>query len=119
MKRLALLVIAGAAACGSVPDLGGGIVALEVRTPDTLRLAVGATLTLHARALDLQGDSVAADIFWRTPDTALVTLDTVRGTIVARTNTGVARIQARVSSLVSNIIQITLSDTTAGLRRTP
>lgn len=113
MKWLALLSIAAAAACGSLPDQGGGVVALEVAGSPTATLIVGQSLTLHARALDIQGDSVAADVFWRTPDTALVSLDTAGGVVVARTNRGTARVQARVGTLLSNVVSITLRDSTS------
>ena len=116
MKWIAVLSLAATTACGSLTDQGGGVVALEVTGPTTLSLGVGQSLALHARALDIQGDSVAADLFWRTPDTALVTLDTVRGIVVARTNSGTARIQARVGTLVSNVISITLRDSTTTVR---
>ena len=119
MKWSALVVIAAAAACGSLPDQGGGIVALEVLAPDSPSLIVGHSLTLHARALDLRGDSVAAEIYWRTPDTALVSLDSVRGVIIARSKVGTARIQARVGTLLSNIVLITLRDVASTLRGSP
>jgi len=116
VKWIAVLSLAATTACGSLTDQGGGVVALEVTGVSTPTLAVGHSLTLHARALDIQGDSVAADLFWRTPDTALVTLDTVRGVVVARTNSGTARVQARVGTLLSNVISITLRDSTTSVR---
>jgi hypothetical protein len=110
---LALLSVALAAACGSLPDSGDGVVSLQVTSPTTLTLPIGRTITLHAVALDIQGDAVpSAMIYWRTPDTALVTLDSVAGTVIARTNSGSARFQARVGTLLSDPIALTLSDTT-------
>jgi hypothetical protein len=96
-------------------------VALEIRIPDST-LVINQSLTLHARAIDLHGDSVAAaQIFWRTPDTALITLDTVLGTVVARVNSGNARVQARVGTLLSGILTIGLRDSTTspGIRTAP
>ena len=116
MKWITILSLAAITGCGSLTDQGGGVVALEVTGLTNLPLTVGQSLTLHARALDIQGDSVAADLFWRTPDTALVTLDTVRGVVFARTNTGIARVQARVGALLSNVISITLRDSTTSVR---
>lgn len=121
MKRtMVFLAAAAAIGCGSLPDQGGGIVALEIRIPDST-LVINDTLTLHARAIDLNGDSVDAKIFWRTPDTALISLDTVVGTVVARVGSGNARVQARTGTLLSGILSIGLRDSTAstGLRTRP
>jgi hypothetical protein len=109
-----MLFLAAAAAigCGSLPDQGGGIVALEIRIPDST-LIISHTLTLHARAVDLNGDSVDAPIFWRTLDTTLISLDTVTGTVVALAKSGNARVQARTGTLLSGILNIGLRDSTA------
>jgi hypothetical protein len=119
MKRVAvLLVVLATTACGSLPDAGDSIVSLQLDLPASLALAMNHSLTLHAVALDLQGDPVATPIYWRTADTALVALDSVQGTITARVNTGTARIQARVGTLLSDIVNITLiPDTTASSLR--
>jgi hypothetical protein len=115
-------MVAGVAfACSGLPASGNGIVALVVETPDSLNLTVGDSLKLRAHAENLQGDSVAADILWSTPDTALITVDAF-GTITDRLDTSAtARVQASTGTLVSNIVSITLRDTTttAGLRARP
>jgi hypothetical protein len=120
IRWAALLAVAAVAACGSLPDQGNGIVALEIRIPDST-LAINHSDTLHARAVNLQGDSVPAAVFWRTPDTALITLDSVTGVVVALTNTGSARVQARTGTLLSDILSIGLRDSTiaTGIRATP
>lgn len=120
IRRAALLALAMTAACGSLPDQGNGVVALEIRIPDST-LAVNHSLTLHARAVNLQGDSVDATIFWRTPDTTLISLDSVTGVVVALVNSGSARVQARTGTLVSDILSIGLRDSTiaTGIRATP
>lgn len=114
MTRIVLsLAIVTLAACSSLPDAGGGIVALEIIPPDTLTVTIGRPLTLHARALDIHGDSVAAQIFWRTPDTTFVALDSVLG-VLAGKSVGSARVQARVGTLSSDILTFTVrADTTA------
>ncbi|MGH7524641.1 MAG: hypothetical protein ACREK8_10070 [Gemmatimonadales bacterium] len=134
MKRTILLLAVGAAAaCGSLPDAGNGVVALRISTPDTLNgvgcpsstsclLPSGDTLTLQARALNLNGDSVAATIVWTTPDTALIVVGAATGVITSLSDTGgVARVQAGVGTLHSLIISITLvkdtTTTTPGLRQ--
>ncbi|HEY3934797.1 MAG TPA: hypothetical protein VGL65_09290 [Gemmatimonadales bacterium] len=123
MKRwpIAVMVAGVAFACSGLPASGNGIVALVVETPDSLNLTVGDSLKLRAHAENLQGDSVAADILWSTPDTALITVDAF-GTITDRLDTSAtARVQASTGTLVSNIVSITLRDTTttAGLRARP
>jgi hypothetical protein len=120
---MALLTVAAAAACSALPDAGNGVVQLQVFKPDSLFLYPGSSLTLRARALNLNGDSVAATILWRTPDTALVTVDATSGLVTSRSDTGgIARVQASVGTLLSDIISITLRrDTTTvpGLRGRP
>jgi len=112
-RRLAVTGLALLVACASLPDAGNGAVALEVQTPAATSLAIGSTLALHARALNLQGDSVAdAVIVWHTPDTALVRLDTALGLVFGRATSGVARIQAQTGTLLSNVINLTLRDST-------
>ncbi|MEO5799892.1 MAG: hypothetical protein ABIZ70_00360 [Gemmatimonadales bacterium] len=108
-RRLALcVVLAAAAACSALPATGDGIVALEIRFSPPLTLRLGQTLTLPARAVNQQGDSVAAEIRWGTPDTAAVAVDSVTGAILARLGTGTARVQAHVGTLHSDLISITL-----------
>lgn len=109
MRRVAALAfVAAVAACSSLPSTGDGIVALQVIAPPSLTLKQGQSLTLHARALDQHGDSVAAEIRWRTPDTAAVTVDSVLGTVTAKVGTGTARVQAAVGTLRSDLLNIAL-----------
>lgn len=121
MTRAVLtLALVTLAACGSLPDAGGGIVALQIFPPDTLAVKIGHADTLHARALDIRGDTVAATIFWRTPDTAFVTLDSVGGVLTGK-SVGSARVQARTGTLVSDIITFAVqaADTTTTIRQRP
>lgn len=114
---MALLVLA---ACSSLPDAGNGIVGLEIQTPDAaaLTLMVGDTVRLHARALNLHGDPVAADIIWRTPDTTLITIDSLQGLVTSiRDTSTTARVQASVGSLVSGFILVTLRAVPASILR--
>jgi hypothetical protein len=119
---LAAALIGSVAACGSLPDAGSGVVQLQLLLPDSLFLYPGQSLTLRARALDLAGDSVAtAPIFWRTPDTALVALDSVSGVVTSLHDTASsARVQARSGTLVSDFVIIALrKDTTTSSLRAP
>lgn len=109
MKTLVLLLLIGiAAGCSTLPATGDGIVALEVTTPTRLTLRNGDSLTMHARALNIDGDSVEATIIWQTPDTAAISVDSLRGVVVALKATGTGRVQARVGSLRSDLVPITL-----------
>lgn len=120
MRRAAAAIIAMTAACSSLPDAGDGVVALEIQQPASLTLMVPESITLQARALDGNGDPVAAEVIWRTPDTTFIALDSVLGTVVAR-SAGTARVQARVGTLTSDIMVLTIKpDTTtlpSGLRQ--
>ncbi len=95
--------------CSSLPTTGSGIVAIEVRTPSSLTLRLGDSVTLHARALNQQGDSVAGVIRWFTVDTAAVTVDSIRGVVTPRQSTGTARVQASVGTLHSDPLTLLLA----------
>jgi hypothetical protein len=126
MKSAALLLAIGAvAACSSIPDAGNGVVELVLTIPDSLVVIVDSgSVTLHARALDIHGDSVAsAPIFWETPDTMYVTLDSVTGVMTGKA-VGSARVQARTGTLISDdnlAFTVRAPDTNAviGIRRRP
>ena len=127
MRRVAALLTVGAiAACSSLPDAGNGVVQLQVFTPDSLFLYQDSSLTLRAVAFNLNGDSVATPILWRTPDTNLVAVDATSGLVTSKLDTmATARVQASAGTLLSSIISIGLrptpADTTtpSGLRARP
>jgi hypothetical protein len=84
----------------------------------------GVTIVPIARPLNGFGDSIAADVVWATPDTAnLAVLDSATGATRARQPPS-GRLQARVGSLRSNFVTVTIrpqADTvfaTAALRDT-
>ncbi len=78
------------------------MVALEVFFPDSGRLEVGDTLHPQARALDGRGDAVAAQVYWTSLDTAIVTVvDSATGVTLAKA-VGTGRLQARFAGLRSN-----------------
>jgi hypothetical protein len=94
--------------CSSLSPDFNQIVAIEVSLPYSGNLELRDTLLPHARALDGRGDSVAATIYWRAIDTALVTvLDTTTGATRGKA-IGTGAIQARVGNLHSNPIVITI-----------
>jgi|CXWL01.1.fsa_nt_gi hypothetical protein len=111
MKVKGLIVAIGAVAltaCSALPADGDGVVAIELRTQSPLSLALGQQVTLRARALNQQGDSVASVLRWYTADTALLLLDSMTGQLEGRAPTGTARVQAAVGTLRSDPISITL-----------
>jgi hypothetical protein len=94
-----------AAGCSNLTGEGGAV-GLEIRIPRPPVVEVGQTIVLHARALNGQGDSVAAPVIWVTPDTT-VTL-TPDGRLTGRTGGQTARVQAQVDTLVSDFVTFTV-----------
>jgi hypothetical protein len=105
-RAAAALCLAAAAACSDVTASDGGIVALEIRSPLAATVEAGDTLRLRARALDRNGDSVAADITWRTPD-ATLSVDPATG-LVTGVSAGAGRVQAIEGSLVSDFVTVSV-----------
>lgn len=92
----------GGAACGQLGTDLNQVVALEVFLPDSGRAEVGDTVLLSARALNGHGDSVAAQIYWSSLDTAIVAVvDSTTGATFAKA-VGTGRVQARFGGLRSN-----------------
>ena len=109
MRVLALLcAVSILAACSALPADGDGVVAIEVLTTSPVSLRLGQQVTLRARALNQQGDSVPSVIRWYTADTALLVLDSTGGVLAGRAAAGSARVQAAVGSLRSDPIAVTL-----------
>lgn len=94
--------------CSNLPSTAGGIVALEIRLPSPPALEQNDTLVLRARALDENGDSVAAQVYWRTLDDTLVTLVDSVGIVTTSRTAGAPRLQAHVGSLRSEIVTLTI-----------
>ena len=101
-RSLVLLGIAALLACGKLGTDLDSVVALEIVLPDSGRIAVGDTLRPSARALNGRGDSVAAEIFWSSLDTAIIAvLDSATGKTLGKA-VGTGRLQARTGPLRSN-----------------
>lgn len=107
MNRPSLLLAALAVAgCSSLGE-SGSAVAIEVITPSPAVVEVGDTITLHARVLDQQGDSLAgATIRWRTVSVN-ISLDSVTGRLSGDSGT-TAQVQAVSGSLVSSPVTFTV-----------
>lgn len=104
MSRRALpLVIALLVGCSNLEEGAGGVVGLEIRNPDLLTIEVGETLDLSARALDQNGDSVAAEITWQAPDPTM-TVDPLSG-VITGVSPGTGRVQAFAGLLASPLVQ--------------
>jgi hypothetical protein len=102
VRRALPLIAAAVVGCSNITDVGNGVVALEVRVPARLELEVGDTVQLSARALDRNGDSVAAEIAWASPDTTVGVVAST-GQVTGRTP-GTGRVQATQGTLVSDFL---------------
>jgi hypothetical protein len=100
------LLGAVALGCSGLTEGEAGVVALEVRVPSPPTLEIGETLQLSARPLDKNGDSVAAAVIWRSPDTT-VSVDSISGLVIGNV-AGTARVQASVGSLSSDLVNLTV-----------
>lgn len=114
MRWRAVALIPTLLSCSDLSGTAGGVVALELRLPTPAVVEQHDTLVLVARALDADGDAVAADIFWRSPDSILLVDST--GLVTTDSASGSGRVQARTGSLLSELVQLEIhrrSDTLA------
>jgi hypothetical protein len=88
--------------CSGLTEGAGGVVGLEIRTPELRTIEVGEALALSARALDKNGDSVETEITWRAPDPTL-TVDGQTG-VITGISPGTGRVQAFAGSLASALV---------------
>lgn len=101
----ALLAGAAIAACSHLSS-GTSPVAIQLVLRQPYELETGDTVQLRAFALDEAGDSVAASIIWRAPDTT-VTVDSLTGRATAAYPNTTGRLQARTGTLVSDVVTFT------------
>ncbi len=106
IRALPLLAVA-ALGCSNLTDAGDGVVALDVTVPARLVVEVGDTIQLRARALDRNGDSVAAAITWHTPDSTIA-VDSLTGRATGLLGGLPGKIQAAEGALVSDFLQFTV-----------
>ncbi len=107
--RITLAAIGLLAGCSKLPTTTDGVIGIEILVPASLTLHLGDSVTLYARALNQQGDSVAGVIRWFTVDTAAVTVDSMSGVVKPRLGRGSARIQASVGTLHSDQLVLLLA----------
>ena len=96
-----------AAGCSNLTTDDSGVAGLEIRVPRPAVVEVGQTIQLRARALNEQGDSVAATVSWLTPDTTVIL--TTDGKLTGRTGGSTARVQAHTGSLVSDFVTFSVN----------
>jgi hypothetical protein len=76
------------------------------------------TLTLIGYALDINGDTLDTPVYWRTLDDTLLTIVDSTGLVTTDRTSGSPRVQARVESLVSEIVTLTIRPPSDTLRLT-
>jgi hypothetical protein len=101
----AALSLVAAAACSSLDEGEGGVVALEIEFPETRTLEVGEQVQIAARALDADGQVVDAAITW-SASTGAVAVDAAG--IVTAVQAGTADVQASVGSLAAEPVDFTV-----------
>jgi hypothetical protein len=105
--RVALALLA-AVACSNANDLGNGVIAIQVTPPNPTTIALGDTVQFQATALDENGDSVAAAIYWVTPDTTLTIVDSVLGLVTGRYPNVTGRVGAYYQQLNTSFTTLTI-----------
>ena len=101
IRVFAIAVLAAALACAKLGTNLDDVVAIEIVLPEDT-ITIGDTLLPRARALNGRGDSVAAQIFWVSIDTAIIAvLDSTTGQSLGKAQ-GTGRLQARTGALRSN-----------------
>lgn len=98
-------------ACGTITADFDRIIAIQIDGPQQRNIVLGDTLRLTAVVLDARGNEVTdAEVLWfrLDVDTMPFTLDSMAGIIVGRTE-GTGRVEARVETLRSDPITVTVS----------
>lgn len=91
--------------CSDLTEGPGGVVELEVSTPEVSQVEVGETLQLLARALNKDGNPTDVPITWLSSDPAVIFVDNTG--LVTGIAAGTAQVQASVGSLSSARIPLT------------
>jgi hypothetical protein len=101
------------AACSDLSSSDDSVVALQVTAPPGAVVEVGDTVQYTAVALNRDGDVIPEPIYWATPDTATIAVDSLTGLVLGKLP-GPGRVQARSQGLVSplNIVTVLASPDT-------
>ena len=110
-------------ACSNLSGDSDTPVLLEIRVPVGIGagsppVEIGDTFQLSARALNQDGDSVAATFTWRTPDTALIFVEPATGRISGK-KIGTARVQVTSGGLTSNLVNFSVVPAAESLQIIP
>lgn len=110
-------------ACSDLSTDSNIPIMLEIRAPAAVGggnplVEIADTFQLTARALNQDGDSVAAVLAWRTADTALVSVDPVTGLISGK-KVGTARIQVSSGTLTSDLVSFSVVPAAESLQIVP
>jgi hypothetical protein len=92
--------------CSDLTEGAGGVVSVQIRTPELLTIEVGETVPLSAVAVDKDGNQVTSPIEWRAPD-ATLTVDPATG-VITGVSVGTGRVQAFAGDLASALMQFTV-----------
>lgn len=111
------LVLGAALACTPIASGLDDVIAIEVRSPSSIQMLVGDTLTLVAAGITAAGeDAEGVEILWAILDVDSgqvgFTLDTLTGFVQGQ-QAGNGRVQARIENLRSEALTITVTDTTS------
>lgn len=87
------VVFALLAGCSGISENADGVASVEIRLPTNFYLEKGQSVLIRAVARNRDGDSVAAEFRWRSPDTTIA-VDSALGIVTGLTDVGTARVQA-------------------------
>jgi hypothetical protein len=110
-------------ACSNLSGDADTPILLEIRAPAGVGggsppVEIGDTFQLSARALNQDGDSVAATFTWRTPDTAFIFVEPATGRISGKIP-GPARVQVTSDGLTSDLVSFAVVPAAESLQIIP
>ena len=107
------LVVMALAGCSELASSDDTVVALQVTSPPGSTVEVGDTVTYTVVAVNRNGDPIPATIYWSTPDTLILAVDSASGVVLGK-SPGQGRVQAISDGLVSplNILTVFASPDT-------
>ena len=118
-----LLLAFALTSCSNLSGDSDTPILLEIRAPSGTGggnppVEIGDTFQLSARALNQDGDSVAATFTWRTPDTAFLFVEPATGRISGK-KLGPARVQVTSGGLTSDLVNFTVLPAAESLQIIP
>lgn len=105
------MLLWGASACSNLNGDSDTPILIQVSPPALSGISgqveIGDTAAMTAVAINQAGDTVPVTFKWRAVDTGLVAIDSVTGAVTGKA-AGIARVQARTGSLVSDLISLSI-----------